>query len=176
VTRSIQLKGCGIMSAAMDTVTEKDLALAMAKMGGMGILHRNLSPEEQAEQLHWVRKKIHFGGMIDKPISFGPKTRFSEFQKAVSASGWPFTSFPVLDETKKMLGLITRDRLEFVDGDNNPMLSEIMMVTTRAVTPFCRCFLYLNHADFLNRKCQSLVHNPPLTPPPSPPLSRSRTW
>lgn len=136
-TRSIQLKGCGIMSAAMDTVTEKDLALAMAKMGGMGILHRNLSPEEQAEQLNWVRKKIHFGGMIDKPISFGPKSRFSEFQKAVSTSGWPFTSFPVVDENKKMLGLITRDRLEFVDGDNNPTLSEIMMVSLASPVPLC---------------------------------------
>lgn len=134
ITRSIQLKGCGFMSAAMDTVTEKEMALAMAKMGGIGILHRNLGPEEQAEQCNWVRKKIHFGGMIDKPICFGPNTRYSSFQKDVAVAGWPFTSFPVVDENKKMLGLITRDRLEFVESSENPVLSEVMLSIDEIVT------------------------------------------
>lgn len=52
------MKACGILSAAMDTVTEKELALAIAKMGGIGIIHRNLSPDEQAEQVRWVRRKV----------------------------------------------------------------------------------------------------------------------
>ena len=72
ISRKIQLKGCGLVSAAMDTVTEKEMALAMAKMGGMGILHRNLSPEEQSAQLNWVRKKIHFGGMLTSPSHSAP--------------------------------------------------------------------------------------------------------
>lgn len=134
ITRTIQLKGCGFMSAAMDTVTEKEMALAMAKMGGMGILHRNLSPEDQAEQVNWVRKKIHFGGMIDKPISFGPDTRYSTFQKEVASAGWPFTSFPIVDKDKKMLGLITRDRLEFVESESNPTLKEVMLKIDEIVT------------------------------------------
>jgi len=134
VSRRIVLKGCGLISAAMDTVTEKEMALAMAKVGGMGILHRNLSPEEQASQLNWVRKKIHFGGMIDKPICFGPNDRYSAFQAKVAAAGWTFTSFPVVDANKKLLGLITRDQLEFVEGASNPLLSEIMLDMTAIVT------------------------------------------
>ena len=134
ISRKIQLKGCGLVSAAMDTVTEKEMALAMAKMGGMGILHRNLSPEEQSAQLNWVRKKIHFGGMIDKPITFGPNVRYSTFQNEVAKARWPFTSFPVVDADKKMLGLITRDRCEFVEGSTNPTLSEIMLAKADIVT------------------------------------------
>lgn len=133
VTRTIMLKGCGLMSAAMDTVTEKELALAMAKMGGLGILHRNLSPEEQAAQLKWVRRKIHYGGMIDKPIVFGPGDRFSTFESTVKENSWPFTSFPVVDQSKKLLGLITRDQLEFIEG-TNPTLEEVMMPVSKLVT------------------------------------------
>jgi len=133
ITRHIQLKGCGIMSAAMDTVTEKELALAMAKMGGIGILHRNLSPEEQAAQLSWVRRKIHYGGMVDSPISFGPEVYYSQFQKRLNEKQWPFTSFPVIDEDNKMLGLITRDQLEFVEG-TNPMLKDVMLPIEQIVT------------------------------------------
>lgn len=131
ITRNIYLNGCGIMAAAMDTVCEQEMALAMAKMGGIGILHRNLSPEEQAEQLRWVRRKIHWGGMIDKPISFKPTDRFSSFQRALKE--FPFTSFPVVDEERKMLGLITRDQVDFVEGCN-PMLKDVMLPIADVVT------------------------------------------
>lgn len=130
VSTHIKLSGCGIMSAAMDTVTEKELALSMAKMGGIGIIHRNLPPEEQAEQLKWVRLKIHFGGMVDKPITFPPSTPFSEFQRRSKA--WPFTSFPIVDEKNKMLGLITRDQIEFIE-DTNPTLGEVMIPIEKLV-------------------------------------------
>jgi len=133
ITRKIKLKGCGIMSAAMDTVTEKELALSMAQMGGIGILHRNLAPEEQAAQLKWVRRKINYGGMIDKPIVFGPDERYSEFQKQVSDNQYPFTSFPVVDDERKMLGLLTRDQFEFIQ-DSNPTLRNIMMDISSLVT------------------------------------------
>lgn len=133
ITRKIKLKGCGIMSAAMDTVTEKELALSMAQMGGIGILHRNLDPEEQAAQLKWVRRKIHYGGMIDKPITFSPDERYSTFQKQVADNQYPFTSFPVVDDNKKMLGLLTRDQFEFIQ-DTNPTLREIMMDISSLVT------------------------------------------
>lgn len=134
ITRKINLKGSGLMSAAMDTVTEQEMALAMAKIGGVGILHRNLSPEEQSRQLDWVRKKIHFGGMIEKPICFPPTDRYSAFQSKVASQGWTFTSFPVVDNNRKMLGLITRDQLEFVESSSNPVLSEIMLDIKNIVT------------------------------------------
>jgi len=133
ITRNIYLKGCGIMTAAMDTVTEAEMALAMAKSGGIGIIHRNLSAEEQASQVKWVRRKIHFGGMVSKPITFQPDTHFSQFQHEIKIKGWTFTSFPVVDAENKMLGLITRDQLEFVD-EENPLLRDVMIPIDRIVT------------------------------------------
>jgi len=67
LTTKYSLKSTGIMSSAMDTVTEKEMALAMAKMGGVGIIHRNMDPDEQCQMVKWVRNKIHHGGMIEKP-------------------------------------------------------------------------------------------------------------
>jgi len=127
------LKSSGILSAAMDTVTEREMALAMAKMGGMGILHRNLSAEEQAAQVSWVRKKIHYGGMIDKPIAFYPQDRFSYLQQQIQNKGWTFTSFPIVDEKGTFLGLMTRDELEFVEG-TNPTLERLMKPRSVIVT------------------------------------------
>ncbi|PRP81444.1 inosine 5'-monophosphate dehydrogenase, partial [Planoprotostelium fungivorum] len=134
VTRNIRLKSCGILSAAMDTVTERDMALAMAKMGGMGILHRNLGAQEQAAMVSWVRKKIHYGGMIDKPITFSPNDRYSYLQNQIANKGWTFTSFPIVDEEGKFLGLMTRDELEFVEGTTNPLLSQLMKPLANVVT------------------------------------------
>tara|TARA_R110002050_G_scaffold39802_17_gene97770 strand:- start:903 stop:1544 length:642 start_codon:yes stop_codon:yes gene_type:complete len=118
VTRNISLGGCGILSAAMDTVTEGTLALALAKMGGIGIIHRNLSASEQASQVNWVRKKIHFGGMIDKPITFKSTMRVSDLESVISSYGYTFTSFPILDENNKLVGLITRDEMDFAEHRN----------------------------------------------------------
>jgi len=133
VTRNIALKGCGIISAAMDTVTEKELALALAKCGGMGIIHRNLDPETQALMVNWVRRKIHYGGMIDKPICFKPTDRFSHVQKEIKSKAWTFTSFPVIDESNKLIGLLTRDEMDFVEG-TNPTVSEIMKKRDMVIT------------------------------------------
>jgi len=118
----------------MDTVTERDMALAMAKMGGMGILHRNLGAQEQAAMVSWVRKKIHYGGMIDKPITFSPNDRYSYLQNQIANKGWTFTSFPIVDEEGKFLGLMTRDELEFVEGTTNPLLSQLMKPLANVVT------------------------------------------
>jgi IMP dehydrogenase len=60
VTRRLRLR-IPVLSAAMDTVTEREMALAMAKVGGVGVLHRNMSVAEQVDALVWVRRKIHSG-------------------------------------------------------------------------------------------------------------------
>lgn len=133
VTRKIALKGCGILSAAMDTVTEGELALAIAKVGGMGILHRNLDAETQARMVKWVRKKIHSGGMIDHPITFAPTDRYSKVQRDIKLHGWSFTSFPIIDAQGHLLGLLTRDEMDFVEAVN-PLLSEIMKPRTTVIT------------------------------------------
>eukprot|EP01124_Arcella_intermedia_P002076 TRINITY_DN1113_c0_g1_i1.p1 TRINITY_DN1113_c0_g1~~TRINITY_DN1113_c0_g1_i1.p1 ORF type:complete len:533 (-),score=116.74 TRINITY_DN1113_c0_g1_i1:36-1634(-) len=133
ITRNIALKGCGVMSAAMDTVTEAKMALAMAKMGGIGVLHRNLSIEEQAEQVKWVRRKIHSGGMIDKPIVFKPADRVSKIQNMITLNDWHFTSFPIVDDDGKLVGLMTRDEMEFIE-EGNPTVNELMKKLETIVT------------------------------------------
>lgn len=133
ITRRVKLKSCGIMSAAMDTVTECEMALAIAKMGGIGILHRNLDIETQCKMVQWVRKKIHYGGMIDDPITFPPNMRYSTFQQVVAAKNYPFTSYPIVDEDRTFLGLITSDEMDFVQ-DTNPLLREAMKPEKAVVT------------------------------------------
>merc|ERR1711934_661921 len=110
----------------MDTVTEKEMCLAMAQMGGMGILHRNLSAEEQLAQLNWVRYKINYGGMIEDPKTFAPNDHASDLQKSIVKHSWTFTSFPVVEPvTGKLVGMITRNEMEFCE-DTNPQLKDIM--------------------------------------------------
>jgi len=133
VTRKIALKGFGLLSAAMDTVTEAELALGLAKVGGMGILHRNLDAETQSSMVRWVRKKIHYGGMIDRPITFKPSDRYSSVQGEMKARGFTFTSFPIVDDKGKLVGLVTRDEMDFVEG-TNPTLSEIMKPRKNIIT------------------------------------------
>jgi IMP dehydrogenase len=126
VSRNIRLKGCGIMSAAMDTVTEAELALALAKSGGIGVIHRNLDAQDQAGMVRWVRRKIHYGGMIDRPITFSPSTRLSDVQCAIRERGFTFTSFPIVDEQQRLVGMLTRDEMDFVSGLEDPQLGEFM--------------------------------------------------
>jgi IMP dehydrogenase len=121
------------MSAAMDTVTEARMALAMAKMGGIGIIHRNLDPHEQAQQVKWVRKKINYGGMIDKPFTFLPTDNLSVLQNAILHNEWHFTSFPIVDEENALVGLMTRDEMDFVE-DGNPTLKDIMKPLDKIIT------------------------------------------
>jgi IMP dehydrogenase len=124
LTKNISLKTGGIMSAAMDTVTEAELALALAKMGGMGILHRNLSAEEQTSMVKWVRTRIYHGGRIDNPVTFNQNIKFSTMQRIIAEEGYTFTSFPIIDDDGILQGLITRDEMSFAE-DKNPYLYEL---------------------------------------------------
>src|SRR4051794_21406846 len=69
ITRDLELN-LPILSAAMDTVTEARLAIAMAQAGGLGVIHRNLTPERQAEEVHQVKK--FESGMVINPVTIGP--------------------------------------------------------------------------------------------------------
>jgi len=134
ITRNISLKSCGVLSAAMDTVTEQEMALAMAKNGGIGVLHRNLDAQKQAQMVKWIRLKINSNGMIDKPITFRPDDLYSHMQKEITMNRWTFTSFPVVDDAGKLLGLITRDEMDFVNTDDNPKLGNMMKKLDQIIT------------------------------------------
>lgn len=133
ITKSIKLKSGGLISSAMDTVTEKEMALAMAKLGGLGVIHRNLNIKEQCEQVSWVREKIHYGGMIEYPITYKEINRVSDVESDIKIEGWSFTNFPIVNSEQQLLGMVSRNELEFV-GSENPTLSEIMIPIEKLIT------------------------------------------
>jgi IMP dehydrogenase len=89
LTRSLSLN-IPILSSAMDTVTEARLAIAMAQAGGIGVIHRNLDPEEQAEQVRQVKK--FESGMVVNPITIGPNATLAEALALMKATASP--AFP----------------------------------------------------------------------------------
>ncbi|HYT69498.1 MAG TPA: IMP dehydrogenase, partial [Vicinamibacterales bacterium] len=123
VTRNIRLH-VPIVSAAMDTVTESRLAIAMAQQGGMGIIHKNLSIEEQASEVDRVKRSE--SGMIVNPITLSPTNRIFEaleLMKKYRISGVPITQ----DGSKegRLVGILTNRDLRFESNVDRP-ISDIM--------------------------------------------------
>lgn len=114
-----------IVSAAMDTVTEYKLAIELAKLGGIGVIHRNLSIEEQAFNVSKV--KHHLNGLIEKPICVFESDSIQSILDKIEEKKFSFKSFPVLNAEGKMVGLITRNDFDFCD-DPNCTAKEIMSV------------------------------------------------
>ena len=119
LTQHIQLN-VPIVSAAMDTVTEARLAIAMAQQGGIGIIHRNLSVDRQASEVDKVKRSE--SGMIVDPITMSPQNRIDEaleMMRHYKISGVPIT------EDGKLVGILTNRDLRFEDRFNLP-ISEVM--------------------------------------------------
>jgi IMP dehydrogenase len=119
LTRNIRLH-IPIISAAMDTVTESRMAIALAQQGGLGIVHRNLTIEQQAGEIDKVKRSE--SGMIVDPITIGPEQLISdalELMKRYRISGVPVT------KGKKLVGILTNRDLRFEDRTNIPV-SEVM--------------------------------------------------
>jgi IMP dehydrogenase len=112
-----------IVSAAMDTVTESRMAIAMAKLGGIGVIHRNLSPEEQKEEVR--RVKFHLSGMIAKPITVTETMTLREIEAMRVEENFSFHTFPVLNADGKLVGLITQNDFDFCQ-DFGQTAAEIM--------------------------------------------------
>lgn len=99
-----------ILSAAMDTVTESDMAIAMARQGGLGILHRNLSIEEQAAQVRRVKRSE--SGMVTDPVTISPDATIAELDEL--CGHYRVSGLPVVDENKILVGIITNRDLRFI--------------------------------------------------------------
>src|SRR6478609_4948987 len=108
LTREITLK-VPLISAAMDTVTESRMAIAMARQGGIGILHRNLSAEEQAYQVDLVKRTQT--GMISNPITIGPDRTLEELDQICGE--YRVSGLPVIGDDNRLLGIITNRDLRF---------------------------------------------------------------
>lgn len=109
LSRRITLK-TPIISAAMDTVTESDMAIAMARLGGMGVLHRNLSIEDQAT--HVDRVKRSESGMITNPATIGPDATIEELDQV--CGHFRVSGLPVVDEDGVLLGIITNRDIRYL--------------------------------------------------------------
>jgi IMP dehydrogenase len=108
LTREISLK-VPLVSAAMDTVTESRMAIAMAREGGLGVLHRNLSIEDQAYQVDLVKRTQT--GIIPNPVTIGPDATLEQLDRL--AGEYRVSGFPVVDADNRLLGIITNRDLRF---------------------------------------------------------------
>jgi IMP dehydrogenase len=120
VTREIALN-IPILSAAMDTVTEADMAIVMAQLGGMGVLHRNMEPEEQAAAVRAVKR--YESGMVVNPITMTADQTLSdalELMKRHRISG-----IPVTDGEGRLAGIVTNRDVRFAENPRQPV-SELM--------------------------------------------------
>ena len=102
-SRNISLK-IPIVSAAMDTVTEHKMAIEIAKLGGLGIVHKNLTPEKQAQEVCAV--KYYLNGLIDKPICVNQNETIDEILKMREKKNTGFILFPSLMTSEKLSALL----------------------------------------------------------------------
>jgi IMP dehydrogenase len=129
LTRQIELE-IPIVSAAMDTVTEARMAIALAREGGMGIVHRNLSVEAQAAEVDKVKRSE--AGMIVEPVTLRPRDRIADalgLMKTYRISG-----VPIVDEQERLVGILTNRDLRFEDDTSRPV-SELMTSENLVTVP-----------------------------------------
>lgn len=108
LTRELSIKA-PLISAAMDTVTEARMAIAMARQGGIGVLHRNLSIADQAYQVDLVKRTQT--GMISNPITIGPDATLEDLD--ARCGEYRVSGLPVIDGDKKLIGIVTNRDLRF---------------------------------------------------------------
>jgi IMP dehydrogenase len=116
VTKKIALN-IPVLSSAMDTVTESDMAIVMAQLGGMGVLHRNLTIEEQCAAVRSVKR--FESGMVVNPITIGPDATLSD-AKAIMASN-RISGIPVVEASGKLVGILTNRDVRFAQNPNQPV-------------------------------------------------------
>ena len=108
LTRGISLKA-PLVSAAMDTVTESRMAIAMAREGGLGVLHRNLSTADQAYQVDLVKRTQT--GIISNPVTIGPDATLEDLDR--TCGEYRVSGLPVVDADERLIGIITNRDLRF---------------------------------------------------------------
>ena len=129
LTREIGLN-IPILSAAMDTVTEADMAIAMAQMGGIGVLHRNLEVPEQVAAVRAVKR--YESGMVVNPITISPDAVLGDAQALMDMHR--ISGIPVTDASGKLVGILTNRDVRFAENPAQPV-RELMTTENLAVVP-----------------------------------------
>ncbi|MGH8795264.1 MAG: IMP dehydrogenase [Stackebrandtia sp.] len=120
LTREIRLR-LPLVSAGMDTVTEARMAIAMARQGGIGVLHRNLSAEAQAQQADLVKRSE--AGMIADPVTCSPNDTIGDVDALCAR--WRISGVPVVDEHGALIGIVTNRDMRF-ETDMSIRVAEVM--------------------------------------------------
>ena len=120
VSRNIEVN-IPLLSSAMDTVTEARMAIAMARQGGLGVLHRNLSIEDQAQQVDLVKRSE--AGMIAQPVTIGPDATIAEAD--AMCAHYRISGVPVVDENGLLVGIVTNRDMRF-EQDTSRLVREVM--------------------------------------------------
>jgi IMP dehydrogenase len=121
-----------IASAAMDTVTTASMAIAMAKLGGIGVIHAGLSPERQRDEVRKV--KLALNGRIDKPITVNMNDTLDDVLAMCRLRDFDFRTFPVLDTEGKFVGLLTQNDFDFARGKSTLTVKDVMTPSTKVNT------------------------------------------
>ncbi|HMP72393.1 MAG TPA: IMP dehydrogenase [Kiritimatiellia bacterium] len=117
------------VSAAMDTVTETRMAITMAMNGGIGVIHKNLPPDQQARMVAGV--KHHLNGLIAAPITFHRDQTLADVRRTRLEKGYEFSGFPIVDRDGVLVGILTAADIKFAANPDAP-ISDVM--TTNLVT------------------------------------------
>ncbi|GKX55134.1 inosine-5'-monophosphate dehydrogenase [Leminorella grimontii] len=128
LTKTIRLN-IPMLSAAMDTVTEANLAIALAQEGGIGFIHKNMSIERQAEEVRRVKR--HESGIVTDPVTVAPETTVRRIKEMAVEHG--FAGFPVVIKNNELVGIITGRDVRFVTDLDQPV-SALMTPKERLVT------------------------------------------
>jgi IMP dehydrogenase len=116
VTRSIKMN-IPLLSSAMDTVTEARMAIAMAQAGGIGVVHKNLSVQEQAREVRRVKR--FESGIVYNPVTLKVNQTLADAKALVER--YNFTGFPVVDERGHVVGILTNRDMRFASSDDTPV-------------------------------------------------------
>jgi IMP dehydrogenase len=122
VTQQISMN-IPLLSSAMDTVTEARMAIAMAQAGGMGVIHKNLNVEEQAREVRRVKR--FESGIVYNPVTLRPDQTLADAKALIER--YNFTGFPVVDETGRVMGIVTNRDMRFATSDDQPVSTMMTM-------------------------------------------------
>ncbi|AXF57965.1 IMP dehydrogenase [Salicibibacter kimchii] len=119
-----------ILSASMDTVTEAEMAIAMAREGGLGVIHKNMSVEEQAEMVDMVKRSE--SGVITNPFFLTPDRQVYDAEHLMGK--FRISGVPIVDEEQKLVGILTNRDLRFID-DYAIQIDDVMTKTNLVTAP-----------------------------------------
>ncbi len=122
-----------LVSAAMDTVTESKMAIALAQAGGLGVIHRNFTIEQQAAKVRTVKRFV--SGVVDHPVTLRPDNTLADARALMEQ--FRITGFPVVDERGVLVGILTNRDMRFSDDETTPvrlmMTSEDLAILSEPV-------------------------------------------